>query len=68
MARHVDKDRLEAIAEVIQEHPGIKASAIAEKLELHRSAVIRALPALEEEGILLLEDDKGRLSFFGRRQ
>lgn len=68
MARRAEKDRLEAIAWAIQEHPGSKAGTIADLLGLHRSAVNRALPALEEEGILLAEDDQGRLSFFGRRR
>jgi Mn-dependent DtxR family transcriptional regulator len=67
MVRRADKDRLEAIASVVQENPGIKPGAVADLLGLHRSAVTRALPALEEAGILLVEDDQGRLSFFGRR-
>jgi len=68
MARHADKDRLEAIAKAIEENPEIKPSGIAGLLGLHRSAVTRALPSLEDEGILLIEDDEGRLRVFNRRK
>jgi len=68
MARRADRKRLEAIAEVVKKNPGCRPNFIAKALGLHRSAVTRALPALEEEGILLAEDDRGRLFFFGRRR
>lgn len=68
MARRSDKDRLETIAKVVEENPEIKPSGIARLLGLQRSAVTRALPSLEEEGIMLTEDDEGRLSFFNRRR
>jgi len=67
MVRRVDRERLELIAWAVREHPQSKPGAIARLLGLHRSAVTRALPALEEAGILLVEDDKGRLTYFGRR-
>jgi DNA-binding IclR family transcriptional regulator len=52
----------------VQSNPGKRAGYIAQKLGLPRSSVTRALPALEEAGILLAEDDHGRLFYFGRRK
>jgi len=66
MVRRVDRKRLELIAWAVQQHPQSKPGTIARLLGLHRSAVTRALPALEEAGILLVEDDQGRLTYFGR--
>ena len=68
MARKTSDRRLEMIAQVVQRNPGRRAGYIAQKLGLHRSSVTRALPALEEAGILLAEDDRGRLFYFGRRE
>lgn len=68
MVRRTDNDRLEDIARIVREHPDIKPGAIARRLGLHRSVVVRALPALEDAGILLEEDDRGRLRFFGRQR
>jgi hypothetical protein len=69
MARQANRERLEAIAEVVRKNPGCKPSFIAKVLVLglHRSAITRAFPALEE-GMLLVEDDKGGLFYFGRRR
>ena len=68
MARKTSDRRLEMIAQVVQRNPGRRAGYIAQKLGLPRSSVTRALPALEEAGILLAEDDRGRLFYFGRRE
>jgi Mn-dependent DtxR family transcriptional regulator len=68
MARKAESDRLEAMADTIEEHPAITQGRLAQMLGLHRSAVTRALPALEDKGVLLVEDDRGRLSLFGRRK
>jgi Mn-dependent DtxR family transcriptional regulator len=65
MVRSVDNDRLAEIVKAIREHPRSRPGAIARLLGLHRSAVIRALPALEEAGFLIAEDEKGRLTFIG---
>ncbi len=46
----------------IEEHPGNKAGLIARLLGLHRSEVTRSLPALQDKGYLLIEDDRGGLS------
>ncbi len=46
----------------IEEHPGKKAGLIARLLGLHRSEVTCSLPALQDKGYLLTEDDRGGLS------
>jgi len=45
----------------VEEHPGARPADIARQLDLPRSSVTRALPALEEDGYLLYEDRKGGL-------
>jgi DNA-binding IclR family transcriptional regulator len=56
------------IAQAVQSNPGKRAGYIAQRLGLSRSSVIRSLPALEEAGILLAEDSRGRLFYVGRRK
>jgi len=68
MARRTSTRRLERIAQTVQSNPGKRAGYVARKLGLHRSAVTRALPALEDAGILLAEDGQGRLFYVGRRK
>lgn len=65
MGRKPDPSRLQRYEELIPEYPeGLKASQLARLLGVPRSTVIRDLPALEEAGILLMEDEQGRLSLF----
>lgn len=59
--RHADKERLEVIWQEVEQEPGIRPGRVAEKLGIPRSSVTRALPALDEEGLLLYEDQKGGL-------
>jgi len=59
--RHADKERLEVIWQTVEREPGIRAGKVAEKLGIPRSSVTRALPALDDEGLLLYEDQKGGL-------
>lgn len=61
MARPANHDRAKKIYRKIEEHPGKKLGFIARLLGLHRSEVTRSLPALEEKGLLLSEDEKGGL-------
>jgi len=68
MARKTGKQRVEMIAQAVQSNPGKRAGYIARRLGLSRSSVRRALPALEEAGILLAEDGHGRLFYVGRRK
>ncbi len=66
--RRADKERLEAIYRTVEREPGIKPGRVARRLGLHRSAVSRALPALDERGLLLSEDPKGRLWPWGQEK
>ena len=68
MARRTSNRRVQMVAQAVQSNPGRRAGFIARKLGLYRSSVVRALPALEEAGILLAEDGRGRLFYVGRRQ
>jgi Mn-dependent DtxR family transcriptional regulator len=61
MARQSDRGRLDQISDYVAQHPGVKPADIARQLEVPRSSVTRALPALEEAGYLLYEDRKGGL-------
>ncbi|MSP12928.1 MAG: HTH domain-containing protein [Chloroflexi bacterium] len=65
MYRNKDTQRLAQITRLLQQHAeGLTQSQIAQELGLHRSTVMRDLPALEESGILLAEDERGRLKLF----
>jgi len=59
--RSASKERLRAIWQVVSQEPGIRPTGIAQQLGIPRSSVTRALPALEGAGLLLSEDEKGRL-------
>jgi len=61
MARQMNHKRAEQIYRKIEEHPGKKAGLIARLLGLNRSEVTRALPSLQDKGLLISEDDKGGL-------
>jgi Mn-dependent DtxR family transcriptional regulator len=65
--RRTDRGRLEAIWRTVEKEPGIKAGRVARELGLPRSSVTRALPSLEEEGLLLSQDRAGRLWPWGRK-
>jgi len=68
MGRKTDNNRLEEIVRYIENHPHSRPIEIARELDLHPSTVMRTLPALEDAGILLSEDDRGRLSLLGKRR
>jgi len=61
MARQANHTRLEGIYCKIEAYPGKRPGTIARLLGVNRSEVTRALPVLEEKGLLLIEDDKGGL-------
>ena len=61
MARKIDKKKLEEIYEKVGENPGKKAGFIARLLGLNRSEVTRSLPALDDKGLYIYEDDEGGL-------
>ena len=59
-------ERLEQEVELL-EAEALRPAQLAERLGVPRSTVMRDLPDLEDRGVLLQEDDDGRLSIFGRR-
>ena len=65
MARKHQIARLERIYRTIAQHPGERPAQIARRLGEPRSQITRALPALDEHGYLLWEDEKGGLWPFG---
>ncbi len=68
MGRRPDQGRLKRYDELVPEYPDtIRPSQLARLLGVHRSTVQRDLPALEEQGTLLMEDERGLLSLFRRR-
>jgi DNA-binding transcriptional ArsR family regulator len=67
--KQAKRERLEQMADVIEQHPeGISQSELARQVGAPRSTVKRDLPALEQAGILLSEDERGWLALFGRRK
>ena len=68
MGRKHQPDRLEAVYQQVQEHPGERPGGIARRLGVHRSEITRVLPALEAQGYLLWEDDQGRLWPYPRKR
>ena len=67
MGRKPDANRIEAIGRYVDTHPGSKPFDIARALGLEPSSVTRLLPSLQDHGILLSEDRKGRLWPFGKQ-
>ncbi len=68
MARKPQDERLENIYTKVEQNPGVKPGFIARLLGLERSEVTRSLPALNDRGLLLYEDDKGGLWPFGKKK
>ncbi len=68
MGRRQDKQQLEIIAQTIEQYPGRKPGWFARLLGMDNKAIMRALPQLEDNGYLLVEDDQGHVSFFGHRR
>jgi DNA-binding IclR family transcriptional regulator len=56
------------MARLIQQNPGISVGDLARRLRVERNTVARRLPSLEEIGILLAEDEHGRLWFVEERR
>ncbi|MEW6287083.1 MAG: MarR family transcriptional regulator [Chloroflexota bacterium] len=68
MARKPQDERLEKIYHQIAQNPGKKPGFIARLLGLERSEVTRMLPALEDRGLYVSEDEKGGLWPFGKKK
>ncbi|HIE57433.1 MAG TPA: hypothetical protein EYP88_04275 [Anaerolineales bacterium] len=67
MARKHRLQRLEKIYQAVVDHPGEHPGRLAQLLGEPRSQITRTLPALEEHGYLLSEDEKGRLWPFEKK-
>ena len=61
MGRRQTEARMESIYRTVESFPGQRPGFIARLLGLNRSEVTRALPAMEQAGYLLSEDEKGGL-------
>ena len=68
MARKPQDERIESIYNKVEENPGEKPGFIARLLGLNRSEVTRMLPALEDKGMYVSEDEKGGLWPFRREK
>jgi DeoR/GlpR family transcriptional regulator of sugar metabolism len=69
VGRRPNPERLDQYEELVPEYPnGVRRSWLARLLGVHRSTVQRDLPALEERGTLLMENERGLLSLFRRRE
>ena len=68
MARNVDITRLDAIVETIQQNPAKRPGWLARRLGVDNKTMMRALAQLEDRGDMLIEDDRGGVSWFGRRR
>jgi Mn-dependent DtxR family transcriptional regulator len=61
MGRKQNEENLLTIYNVIEQNPGQKAGFLARLLGWNRSEVTRRLPALDERGYLVSEDESGGL-------
>jgi DNA-binding IclR family transcriptional regulator len=69
VGRKPNQGRLDRYEEVIPEYPeAVRPSQLARRLGVAPSTVQRDLPTLEEQGTLLIEDERGLLSLFRRRR
>lgn len=68
MARKSNQQNLDELRDAIMEHPEQKAGWLSRLLGKDNKAVQRDLPQLEARGDLLIEDEDGRLQWYGRRQ
>lgn len=68
MSRKAQQNKLNQLREAIKDHPEQKAGWLARFLGRDNKSVLRDLPILEERGDLLMEDENGRISWFGCRK
>jgi len=61
MGRNAQEEKLQSIYNQVKDFPGGKPGFIARILGLNRSDVIRMLPAMEDKGLYICEDEKGGL-------
>lgn len=68
MARKTNQARLDKAAQLLRSQPGCKSGEYARMLGCHRQTFTRLLVQLDNRGVLLSEDEQGRLWPFGRSQ
>jgi hypothetical protein len=61
MPKLVKELKLQAVVKLVTSHPGLRSGEYARMLGCHREAFMRVLLKLEHRGVLLAEDDEGRL-------
>lgn len=66
MGRNLSEEKLRRIYNEVKDYPGEKPGTIARVLGLNRSEVTRMLPALEDRGFYVYEDEGGGLWPFDR--
>ncbi len=67
MARKYEDGKLERLYETVEDYAGERPGFLARLLGWERSEVTRALPALEDMGLLVSEDERGGLWPFRRK-
>ena len=68
MSRKPQDERKENIYNKVEQYPGEKPGFIARLLGINRSEVTRMLPALEDKGMYISEDEWGGLWPFGKKK
>lgn len=61
MARIADEVRIRSVVRLLEENPGHRPGDYARMMAWHREAFVRVLTQLEDRGVLVSEDRKGRL-------
>ena len=68
MGRKANQERIRAAERVIKANPGHRAGHYARELGCHRETFNRVLVQLNDRGVLLSEDKRGRLWPFRRKK
>ena len=68
MGRKHQNNQLEKIYKTVDQNPGKRPGFIARLLGISRSQVTRAMPAMQDNGYLLSEDEKGGLWVFRKHK
>jgi len=68
MSRKSDEERLNSIVEAIRTNPERRPGWLARQLGVDNKTMQRALVQLEDRGDMLIEDERGCVSWFGRRR
>lgn len=68
MARKANEERLKEVSDLFQSKPGHRAGEYARMLKIHREELSRVLVQLNDRGIMLSEDEQGRLWPFNKNR